>query len=48
MGYLAAAFIIVWAIITAYIVYMGMRQRKQEQELTTLLEIATELKTAED
>lgn len=48
MVYLAVAFIAVWGIITAYIVYMGMRQRSQEQELTTLLEMANELKSAED
>lgn len=48
MGYLAAAFILVWAIIAVYVVYMGMRQRQQEQELTTLREIASELKAREE
>ena len=47
MGFLAAAFIVLWALITGYIFYMGMRQREQERELTTLIEMATEKKKKE-
>jgi CcmD family protein len=44
MFYLAAAFIIVWVIITAYVLYMGNRQRQLEQELDTLQELLQERK----
>jgi CcmD family protein len=39
MSYLAAAFIIVWVLVTAYILYMGNRQRQLEQELDVLQEL---------
>ena len=42
MGYLAASFIVIWVLVTIYLVYMGMRQRQLEQELETLKSIAAE------
>lgn len=48
MYYLAAAFIAVWGLIAAYVFYMGLRQRSQEQELTTLIEMAAEKKRTRD
>lgn len=39
MTYLASAFIAVWVIVTAYLVYMGNRQRQLEQEMQTLEEM---------
>lgn len=44
MVYLAAAFIAVWVIITGYLLYMGNRQRKLEQEVETLQELLQEKK----
>ncbi len=39
MFYLAAAFITVWVLITAYVLYLSNRQRQLEQELETLQEL---------
>lgn len=39
MTYLAIAFIAVWIIVTAYLIYMGNRQRQLEQDLQTLEEM---------
>ena len=39
MFYLAAAFIIVWVIVTLYILYIGNRQRQLEEEVESLQEI---------
>lgn len=44
MVYLAAAFIAVWVIITGYLLYMGNRQRKLEQEVDSLQELLQEKK----
>lgn len=44
MFYLAAAFIIVWVLITAYVLYLNNRQRQLEQELETLQELLQEKK----
>lgn len=38
MFYVALAFIIVWVLVTAYILYMGNRQKQLEQELEILQE----------
>lgn len=38
MQYLAAAFIAVWLLVTVYVVFMALRQRKLEQELLGLEE----------
>lgn len=38
MFYVALAFIIVWVLVTAYILYMANRQRQLEQELEILQE----------
>ena len=38
MQYLAAAFIAVWLLVTIYLVFIGSRQRKLEQELAALQE----------
>ncbi len=38
MGYLAAAFIGLWLLVTGYIVYLGQRQGQLEQELRSLEE----------
>jgi len=42
MGYLAAAFIGVWLLVTLYVVFLGQRQRQLEQELQVLEELAAE------
>jgi CcmD family protein len=39
MFYLAVAFIAVWVIVTAYVIYMGNRQRQLEQEVDALQEL---------
>jgi CcmD family protein len=39
MFYLAAAFIAIWVVVTAYILYMSQRQRQLEQELEVLQEL---------
>lgn len=39
MAYLAAAFVILWVLVTAYILYMNNRQRQLEQEVETLQEL---------
>jgi CcmD family protein len=46
MVYLAAGFIAVWLIITLYVVYMGLRQRKLEQELQNIEEMLQEQRRA--
>lgn len=38
MFYVALAFIIVWVLVTAYILYIGNRQKQLEQELEILQE----------
>lgn len=38
MAYLAAAMIVLWLMITIYVVYISLRQRKLESELLTLEE----------
>ena len=38
MFYLAAAFIAVWVIVAAYVLYIGVRQRQLEQEVEDLQE----------
>jgi CcmD family protein len=38
MGFLAAAFIAVWLLVTLYVVFMTLRQRKLEQELAGIEE----------
>lgn len=40
MLYLAMAFIVVWGLVTGYVLFMSSRQRSQEQELQTLIEMA--------
>lgn len=42
MFFLAAAFIAVWVVVTAYVVYISNRQRQLEQELETLQELLEE------
>jgi CcmD family protein len=39
MFFLAAAFIAVWVVVTAYVIYMASRQRQLEQELETIEEL---------
>lgn len=46
MVYLAAGFIAVWLIITLYVVYMGLRQRRLEQELQGIEEMLQEKRQA--
>lgn len=38
MVYLAAAFIVVWVMVTIYVIYLSNRQRQLEQELEILQE----------
>ncbi len=42
MFFLAAAFIAVWVVVTAYVVFMSNRQRQLEQELLILQEMFQE------
>jgi CcmD family protein len=42
MFYLAAAFIAIWVVVTAYVLYMSNRQRQLEQELDVLQELLHE------
>jgi CcmD family protein len=44
MFYLATAFIAVWVLVTAYILYIGNRQRHLEQEVEVLQELVQEKK----
>jgi CcmD family protein len=44
MFYLAAAFIAVWVIVAAYVLYIGLRQRQLEQEVESLQELLQEKK----
>ena len=46
MVYLAAGFIAVWLILTLYVVYMGLRQRRLEQELRGIEEMLQEKRQA--
>jgi CcmD family protein len=39
MFYLAAAFIAIWVVVTAYILYLGNRQRQLEEEVESLQEL---------
>jgi CcmD family protein len=42
MTFLIAAFVGVWVVVTAYVVYMGQRQRQLEQEMLTIEELLGE------
>jgi CcmD family protein len=42
MGYLAAAYIIVWGLVAAYVVFLGVRQRRLEEEIQILEEMVEE------
>lgn len=42
MGYLAAAYIIVWGLVTGYVVFLGLRQRHLEEEIHILEETINE------
>ena len=44
MFYLAVAFIAVWVLVTAYVLYMSNRQRQLEQEMDILQELLQEKK----
>lgn len=46
MFYLAAGFIAVWLIITVYVIFVGLRQRKLEQELRSIEELVQEKREA--
>lgn len=47
MFYLAVAFIAVWVIVTAYVIYMGNRQRQLEQEVDALQELLQSKKNSD-
>ena len=42
MGFLAAGFIAVWLLVTVYVVFMTLRQRKLEKEMASLEEALRE------
>ncbi len=42
MTYLASAFVAVWLLVTLYVVFMGIRQRRLEDEVKVLEEIVIE------
>jgi CcmD family protein len=44
MFYLAAAFIAVWVLVAAYVLYIGIRQRQLEQEVESLQELLQDKK----
>ena len=39
MGFLAAAFIGIWALVLFYVIYLGQRQTSLEQEVRALEEV---------
>lgn len=39
MGFLAAAFIGIWALVLGYVIFLGQRQSQLEQELRSLEEV---------
>ncbi len=41
MTFLTAAFVVVWLLVTIYLVYMGQRQRSLENEMRSLEEALT-------
>lgn len=42
MVYLVAAFLVLWLLVTGYVLFMSMRQRRLEQEISVLEEMMTE------
>jgi CcmD family protein len=46
MGFLVAAFIGIWALVLAYVIYVGQRQSQLEQELRAMQELVNERKGA--
>lgn len=44
MFYLAAAFIAVWIVVAAYVLYLGNRQRQLEEEVESLQELLQDKK----
>ncbi|MCB0083846.1 MAG: CcmD family protein [Caldilineaceae bacterium] len=42
MGYLVAAFITVWLLVTIYALFVSLRQRKLEQDVQMLEELVQE------
>ena len=42
MGFLAAAFMGIWALVLAYVIYLGQRQSSLEQELRALEDVMNE------
>ena len=45
MGYLMAAFVVVWVLVCAYVIYIGVRQRQIEEEMSVLEELLDEQKS---
>lgn len=42
MGYMAAAYIVVWALVTIYVTFLSTRQRRLEEEIRILEETVNE------
>ncbi|MBV7338739.1 CcmD family protein [Chloroflexi bacterium TSY] len=42
MVYLVAAFLVLWLLVTGYVLFMSMRQRQLEQEISVLEEMIAE------
>ena len=42
MGYLAAAYMVVWALVTGYVLFLSVRQRRMEEEIRILEETVDE------
>ena len=42
MGFLFSAFVAVWLLVMVYVVFIGLRQRKLEDEIRTLEEVVDE------
>lgn len=42
MGFLAAAFIGIWALVLFYVIYLGQRQASLEQEVRALEEVMSD------
>lgn len=42
MGFLVSAFVAVWLLVMVYVVFIGLRQRKLEDEIRTLEEVVDE------
>ena len=48
LGYLFAAYTIIWAVVFGYVLFMQRKQKKLQQQITLLQESLDKLKTVDD